>query len=57
MTTCYMNLDDSRKRYEFSVDTLDGNYLNRIFLGDEATFHVSAHVHFHNESDRLFSVH
>lgn len=43
-----MKPDDNRKRYDFAVDTLEGNFLNRILFSDEATFHVSGHVHCHN---------
>lgn len=33
---------------KFTVDTLDGHYLNCILFSDEAIFHVTGHVHCDN---------
>jgi hypothetical protein len=44
---------DNRKRYDFAVDILNEidkgeQFLHRVILSDEATFHVSGDVHQHN---------
>jgi hypothetical protein len=43
---------DNRKRYDFAVDILneldkDEQFLHPVMFSDEATFHVSGHVHRH----------
>lgn len=43
-----MKPNDNRERYELDVDTPNGNYLNLMLVSDEATFHVSGHVHENN---------
>jgi AraC-like DNA-binding protein len=53
--SCYMRSAKviNRKRYDFAVDILneidkEEQFLHRVMFSDEATFHVSGHVHRHN---------